>query len=675
MIKFLAKLPNQALFFGAAGIILAAIFALQINFLLWGQWTYDEGFYFLVVRLMDKGFRPYHQLHMSEQPLMVWSAYAGHWVWGSIWGMRFLMTGYAVISAAALISIGRVLNGPLAGLLAGLLLAVHYEFFYDTRLVNPETTSVALALVAIALLLRYCTSGKRYFLVLSALALAGSFLFKLFMVIILPLAGLILAFYPAGLKDKKCVTTQPAPNLNNPDRRPLTADRRKAGLWDKFWRSVVCRQRSQGLFGAMAEQLQKRIVADYILWFGLIAVIVLTVWAAVGFSGLIEQSVLFYLNRNAAYVYDLSANLNSIWNLLAPWPILSVLALGGLGAAVYQFRRWGWLVISWTLLTLLFLLTFTPLRSKHLNMLMPLVALLPALGLSQLITFWLKQTGKVIKWGGAAIFILLAIALTLEMATPFDRLVKPVKPLVEGSAEIVARGLAQYTAPDDCVITDDPYLAYVSGRLPPPWLSNVSYARFESGSLTLADLQDITTQAGCQVAAPLFDRLKNGIPAYYDWLKLNYLRIWVVEGANIMLGKPLTEANPAIPAYANYNNLVELIGLDWVKSETGQRYLTLYWRGQQRADQSYKIFAHLRNESGQTIANADHEVYGGLLPMQLWPINGGILKDTIALQSDIPPGRYTLYIGLYHPQTLERLPIINDASGENAAIAPGIVVD
>jgi hypothetical protein len=177
------------------------------------------------------------------------------------------------------------------------------------------------------------------------------------------------------------------------------------------------------------------------------------------------------------------------------------------------------------------------------------------------------------------------------------------------------------------------------------------------------------------VAAPLFDRLKNGLPGYYEWLKLNYLRIWVVEGANSMLGKPLTQASPAIPAYANFNNLVELIGLDWIEDESGQRYLTLYWRGQQRADQSYKIFVHVRNEAGQTIANADHEVYGGLLPTQLWPINGGILKDTIALHSDIPPGRYTLYIGLYQPQTLERLPIINDASGENAAIAPGIVVD
>ena len=621
MIKTFPKLPNRALFLVAAAIILMAIFALQLNFLLWGQWTYDEGFYFLAVRLMDKGFLPYHQLHMSEQPLMAWSAYAAHWLWNSIWGMRFLMVGFAVVSVAALINIGRVLNGPLTGILAGLLLATHYEFFHDTRLVNPETTSAALALVAIVLLLRYCTFGKRYLLVLSALAVAASFLFKLFMVIVLPLAALILAFYPAGLKDKK------------------------------------------------------RVFTDFAIWFGLIAVTVPAIWAVVGFSGLIEQSILFYFSRNSAYVYDLSANLQTIWKILVSWPLLSILGLVGLGVAIYQFKQWGWVVISWTLLTLLFLLTFTPLRSKHLRMLMPLLALLAALGLSQLISLWLKQTGILAKLGGAILIILLGIALTVEMATPFNRLVKPVKPLVEGSAEIVAQGLVNYTAPNDCIITDDPYLAYVSGRLPPPWLSNLSYARFESGSLTLAELQDITTQTGCQVAAPLFDRLKNGIPGYYDWLKLNYLRIWVVEGANIMLGKPLTQANPAIPVYANYNNLVELIGLDWVEDETGRRYLTLYWRGQQRADQSYKIFAHIRNEAGQTIANADHEVYGGLLPTQLWPVNGGILKETIALQTDIPPGRYTLYIGLYHPQTLERLPVINDASGENAIIVPEIVVD
>jgi hypothetical protein len=36
------------------------------------------------------------------------------------------------------------------------------------------------------------------------------------------------------------------------------------------------------------------------------------------------------------------------------------------------------------------------------------------------------------------------------------------------------------------------------------------------------------------------------------------------------------------------------------------------------------------------------------------------------LPEDLPPGRYELWAGLYRLETGERLPVQNDASGENA---------
>lgn len=625
------KSPDRVWFMAAAMIILGAMFALYTKFMLWGQWTYDEGFYFVTVRLMDNGHTPYHDLHMSEQPLMVWNAYLPHLLWDSIWGMRFIMVGYAVLGLATLIALGRLLSGRLTGLLAALFLAAHYEFFEHARRVNPETTSVTLALVSLLLVLYYRLSGKRYLLILSAVALAGSFLLKLFMVIALPLGILILAFYPTG-------------------QNPL----------------------------AHARQNKKRIFTDYLLWFGITFGLVFAVWLMMGLPNLIQQSILFYINRNAAYVYNPLQNLTTIWKLIAATPIFSAVALLGLGVALAQFKRSGWIIATWALLTLLFLMTFTPLRSKHLRMLLPLVALLAAVGFNQLVVYWwkIKRNHSLLNWGGGAILALLTISLSIEMVAPFNRLTyKPVKPLLENDVKPIAQGILKFTTPQDCLITDDPYMAYVTKRLPPPWFSNMSYARFTSGSLKMEELQAVTNQANCQVVVPTFDRLKNGSRPFYNWLKLNYLRIWVVEGYTVMLGKPLYNINPDMPLQANFNNQVELLGADWTKADAGTVYLTLYWKGLQKFEQRYKIFVHLRNPANQTIATGDHEVYDGLLPTQLWPLGGGILKDTNRLPvSEIPPGTYTLYIGLYNPDTLERLPLVNDTSGENAAIIPNIVI-
>jgi hypothetical protein len=40
----------------------------------------------------------------------------------------------------------------------------------------------------------------------------------------------------------------------------------------------------------------------------------------------------------------------------------------------------------------------------------------------------------------------------------------------------------------------------------------------------------------------------------------------------------------------------------------------------------------------------------------------------------MPPGSYNIYVGLYRPDNLERLPLVNDMSGENALILGPLVV-
>ncbi|MEZ4677236.1 MAG: hypothetical protein R2932_23760 [Caldilineaceae bacterium] len=50
----------------------------------------------------------------------------------------------------------------------------------------------------------------------------------------------------------------------------------------------------------------------------------------------------------------------------------------------------------------------------------------------------------------------------------------------------------------------------------------------------------------------------------------------------------------------------------------------------------------------------------------------GTIKETIQLT--MPPGEpldhYRLFIGMYDPNSQERLPVVDDESGENAIIIP-----
>jgi 4-amino-4-deoxy-L-arabinose transferase-like glycosyltransferase len=98
--------------------------------------------------------------------------------------------------------------------------------------------------------------------------------------------------------------------------------------------------------------------------------------------------------------------------------------------------------------------------------------------------------------------------------------------------------------------------------------------------------------------------------------------------------------------------------------------LTLFWKPLQSMD-DYKVFVHLRDRTGRTVAQADHIPSEALvaLPTSTWR-EGEIVPDVSYLQvpADTPPGEYQLLVGMYNPDTLERLPVEGDTSGENAVV-------
>ncbi len=125
---------------------------------------------------------------------------------------------------------------------------------------------------------------------------------------------------------------------------------------------------------------------------------------------------------------------------------------------------------------------------------------------------------------------------------------------------------------------------------------------------------------------------------------------------------------PETPLAATLGNVIALDGFDLrpgAQVKAGSPLaVALYWRsfqppeGDVRPAGRWKVFVHLVDESGKLAAQDDSEPVGNLWPTNLWR-PGDAIRDEhrIALSANLPPGTYTLQVGMYDAQTSARLPI------------------
>jgi len=102
----------------------------------------------------------------------------------------------------------------------------------------------------------------------------------------------------------------------------------------------------------------------------------------------------------------------------------------------------------------------------------------------------------------------------------------------------------------------------------------------------------------------------------------------------------------------------------------------LFWQAEKPIQQDYSVFLHVRDQTGQTVTQLDYQPFDGRYPTKIWQ-PGQMLIDTrqIVIPPDFIPGEYELFIGFYDPDTMERLPLLDDLSGENTFHLTSLVVD
>lgn len=92
--------------------------------------------------------------------------------------------------------------------------------------------------------------------------------------------------------------------------------------------------------------------------------------------------------------------------------------------------------------------------------------------------------------------------------------------------------------------------------------------------------------------------------------------------------------------------------------------VTLYWKSIAPSSLQYTVFVHLLDSQGSLRAQQDTMPRGGALPTSCWVV-GEVVSDTITIQlpASVPPGAYTLQVGMYYLPTGERLPVKTEAAG------------
>jgi hypothetical protein len=213
----------------------------------------------------------------------------------------------------------------------------------------------------------------------------------------------------------------------------------------------------------------------------------------------------------------------------------------------------------------------------------------------------------------------------------------------------------------------------------PPELAEVSSNRLNSGALTLEELTAISDRYDCQLVAPITNRIRKFLPDYIEWVKSKYLGQFHYGENNLLyFAKTDTDPNPATSLWADFDGQLIFHGYTLpAGAKPGDSIpLILVWQAQTALETDYAIFVQLRDSANNTLASADHQPYLGLAPTSTWPAGAVIQEVTwLDLPPDLPPGHYNLYVGLYHPDTLERLPLQHDSSGENAVIIGPVIVE
>jgi hypothetical protein len=163
------------------------------------------------------------------------------------------------------------------------------------------------------------------------------------------------------------------------------------------------------------------------------------------------------------------------------------------------------------------------------------------------------------------------------------------------------------------------------------------------------------------------DLMARSLPLFQDG---NVLTETSVRLEPVKIGGPPAEIVADQPEFdhpvkADFGGVIRLLGYTMAQN---QQTLTLncYWQSLAQIEVDYTIFVHILNEKRQLIAQGDRPPANGRYPTSLWDAGEIVMGEVEIPLSEVPPGRYTLVLGLYNRLTGERLLLTRPSPGQDS---------
>jgi hypothetical protein len=145
----------------------------------------------------------------------------------------------------------------------------------------------------------------------------------------------------------------------------------------------------------------------------------------------------------------------------------------------------------------------------------------------------------------------------------------------------------------------------------------------------------------------------------------------IVQGTADQIGQPEVVAgelvihgergpSPSSQPSAQFADGLELLSFEPLQADVRERRLRLetVWSKRVHGSQDYKQFYHVLDENGRIVAQRDQLHRQGRYPTSVWALDEAVPEVvTVALPANLRAGSYTIFAGLYEPQTGRRLPI------------------
>jgi len=105
----------------------------------------------------------------------------------------------------------------------------------------------------------------------------------------------------------------------------------------------------------------------------------------------------------------------------------------------------------------------------------------------------------------------------------------------------------------------------------------------------------------------------------------------------------------------SFGGQMRLLGYD-LSREDGELRLELHWQARQQIGGDYRVFVHLFDPVTEEIVAQDDAMPRQNQYPTSWWAEGEVVSDVVVISlKDVPPGRYRLALGVYDPQTMDRL--------------------